>query len=165
MGRKVNALMQAQFQPKTLKALREMQGMPQGALARAMGYAHRMTIWQWESPTHKSVPNEEQIEQLGKIFNVNPKVFTQALDAEFKELVDEDIKAFVIAALTSDNTSERRLALEFYKHAYPESWSSQKEKEETKGISLSDFMSQNQPPPSDEDEVEHEVPEGETEDG
>ena len=127
-----NALAVAQFEPRTLRALREMSGLPQIAVARAIGLNNRVSIWRWENPEIDEVPSKQQIERIAQLFDVDPHVFTQRLDYEFKDLVETDIKAFVIAALNSDNTSERRLALDFMKHAYPEPWDKPKEIEEQK---------------------------------
>ena len=139
------------FQGPTLKMYREAHGFTQMQLALVAGLRNRISVAMWEDPKKDNAPADHQIQAIADTFDVSVNVFYQPFDLEFKELWDSDIKAFCIRAMNGDDMFAKRLALDFYKHVYRGEWEDKKAVEQSEGMSLADFMGQNQPPPSEDE--------------
>ena len=127
-----NSLMIASFQPRTLRGIRLMHGVSQITLARAVGLRQRHSVRAWEKPDNDKVPSEEQLRRIAEFFSLPVEAFKQPLDVKFKEVMKGDIEDYCVRAINSENTFENRLALDFFRHAFPESWEEkEKEKEST----------------------------------
>ena len=108
------------FQPRTMYALREAQGISQMELARVAGIGNRITIYRWEKEDDPTRPSDEQLEKIAERLGVNVDVFFEEMDYEWRVLFENDLKAFCIKVFDSENHQEQRLALEIWKHLFPD---------------------------------------------
>ena len=108
------------FQPRTMYALREVQGISQMDLARAAGIRNRISVYRWEKEDDPSTPSDKQLELIAEKLGVKVDVFFEEMDYEWRTLFETDLKAFCIRVFDSENPQEQRLALEIWKHLFPD---------------------------------------------
>ncbi|MCY4584391.1 MAG: helix-turn-helix transcriptional regulator [Chloroflexi bacterium] len=106
------------YQPKVLKSLMIMNNFNQTYVARQVSVS-TTTVGRWVSETWKATPTPEHLEALAELFDVDTDTFFKPITFDFRDLFETNMKSFMQAAIQADNTAERRLALEMYKHLFP----------------------------------------------
>lgn len=110
------------FQPRTLAALRLANGKTQMDVARAAGIANRMSVCLWEKEDSDRNPSEKQVARIAAFLGCSADVFYEEIDADFREMFTSDVKAFCLAAMEGKDKHLKRMALDMFKHLFPESF-------------------------------------------